>query len=130
MTDDICGATTRDGDPCKLPAGWGTDSNGRCKLHGGNAGAPEGEANGSYDTGAFAEKIEADEIISAFEDAADADSLNPVWMRLAGEAFARYERSDDARHLAECRRCLENAGDDDTTVELGDIQLAADFTND
>jgi len=137
MTDNnTCGATNNNGGPCELPAGWGTDhvGEGRCKYHGGKdrdeGGAPEGEANGNYDTGAFAEKIEADDIISAFEDAADADNLSPVWMRLAGEAFARYERSDDARHLAECRRCLENAGDDDTTVELGDIQLAADFTND
>ena len=129
---EMCGAATRDGGECQRRAGWGTDhvGEGRCKQHGGRAGAPEGEDHGQYEHGAFAEKIEADDIISAFEDAADADNLSPVWMRLAGEAFARYERSDDARHLAECRRCLENAGDDETTVELGDIQLAADFTND
>ncbi len=31
-----CGATTRSGSPCKLPAGHGTPSQfGRCKLHGG-----------------------------------------------------------------------------------------------
>lgn len=129
---EMCGAATRDGGECQRRAGWGTDhvGEGRCKQHGGRGGAPEGEDHGQYEHGAFAEKIEADDIISAFEDAADADNLSPVWMRLAGEAFARYERSDDARHLAECRRCLENAGDDETTVELGDIQLAADFTND
>jgi len=126
---ETCGATTRDGSDCQRRAGWGTDhvGEGRCKQHGGAS--PSGEDHGQYDHGAFAEKIEADDIISAFEDAADADNLSPVWMRLAGEAFARYERSDDARHLAECRRCLENAGDDDTTVELGDITLAADFTD-
>jgi hypothetical protein len=51
MTDDICGATKRDGtdDACQLPAGWGTDhtGEGRCKLHGGaeDAGAPEGNQN-------------------------------------------------------------------------------------
>lgn len=35
-----CGAQTRAGTPCKQPAGWGTDhvGEGRCKLHGGNAG--------------------------------------------------------------------------------------------
>lgn len=44
---DICGRTNRAGDPCKRPAGWGTDhaGEGACKLHGGNAGAPEGNQN-------------------------------------------------------------------------------------
>jgi hypothetical protein len=47
MTEDICGADNRAGEPCKRPAGWGTDhvGEGRCKLHGGNAGAPEGNQN-------------------------------------------------------------------------------------
>lgn len=42
MADEICGADNRDGDPCGLPAGWGTDhpGEGRCKHHGGNAGRP------------------------------------------------------------------------------------------
>jgi len=49
MTDEICGATKRNGEDevCKLPAGWGTEhvGEGRCKLHGGNAGAPDGNQN-------------------------------------------------------------------------------------
>lgn len=47
MTDDICGATNRHEEPCQLPAGWGTDhvGEGRCKLHGGNAGAPDNNQN-------------------------------------------------------------------------------------
>lgn len=34
-----CGALTRDDDPCKLPAGYGTDhvGQGRCKFHGGSS---------------------------------------------------------------------------------------------
>jgi hypothetical protein len=34
---DICGATNNRGDPCGLPAGWGTPGSGgdRCKFHGG-----------------------------------------------------------------------------------------------
>jgi hypothetical protein len=37
-----CNAKTRSGTPCQRPAGWGTQhvGNGRCKLHGGNAGRP------------------------------------------------------------------------------------------
>ena len=35
MTDDICGSTdTATGDPCKRPAGWGTDHDeGHCRTH-------------------------------------------------------------------------------------------------
>lgn len=45
---DTCGRTNRKGEPCKRPAGWGTDhaGEGACKLHGGCAGAPEGNNNG------------------------------------------------------------------------------------
>ena len=48
---ETCGRTKRDGsgDPCTRPAGWGTDhpGEGACKFHGGNAGAPEGNQNGT-----------------------------------------------------------------------------------
>lgn len=43
MTEsDTCGAKTRRGTPCELPAGWGTDhaGEGRCKHHGGSGGRP------------------------------------------------------------------------------------------
>lgn len=37
MTKNTCGARNRAGNPCRQPAGWGTDhvGSGRCKLHGG-----------------------------------------------------------------------------------------------
>jgi hypothetical protein len=40
---DICGATNNRGDPCKLPAGWGTPGSGgtRCKFHGGCSTGPD-----------------------------------------------------------------------------------------
>jgi hypothetical protein len=40
---DICGATNNRGDPCKLPAGWGTPGSGgtRCKFHGGLSDGPD-----------------------------------------------------------------------------------------
>jgi hypothetical protein len=134
MTDkNVCGATNRHGEPCGLPAGWGTEhpDEGRCRHHGGKerdkGGAPEGERNAQYKHGGFSEKIEAGEILDAFEAAADPNNLDPVWLRLAGEAYVNYKRSEDSRHLAECRRCLENAGDGEDGVTLGDIELAADF---
>jgi hypothetical protein len=40
---DICGAVNRNGNPCKLPAGWGTPGSGgqRCKHHGGLSSGPD-----------------------------------------------------------------------------------------
>ena len=40
-----CGAKRRCGEPCKR---IGSKRNGRCKLHGGRAGAPSGTKNGKY----------------------------------------------------------------------------------
>ena len=40
-----CGAKTRSGRPCQR---IGNSRNGRCKLHGGRAGAPSGERNGNW----------------------------------------------------------------------------------
>lgn len=40
---EICGATNNRGNPCKLPAGWGTPGSGgsRCKFHGGSSSGPD-----------------------------------------------------------------------------------------
>jgi glucans biosynthesis protein len=43
-----CGARTRGGAPCKR---IGNSRNGRCKLHGGRAGAPAGKRNGNWHHG-------------------------------------------------------------------------------
>ncbi len=40
-----CGAKTRSGPPCQR---IGNKRNGRCKLHGGRAGAPSGQRNGKW----------------------------------------------------------------------------------
>jgi hypothetical protein len=40
-----CGAKTRSGKPCQR---IGNKRNGRCRLHGGRAGAPPGERNGAW----------------------------------------------------------------------------------
>lgn len=39
---EVCGATNNRGEPCKLPAGWGTPGSGggRCKFHGGASTGP------------------------------------------------------------------------------------------
>jgi hypothetical protein len=40
---NICGATNRNDNPCKLPQGWGTPGSGgtRCKYHGGLSSGPD-----------------------------------------------------------------------------------------
>jgi hypothetical protein len=40
---DICGATNRNGNPCKLPSGWGTPGSGgtKCRFHGGLSSGPD-----------------------------------------------------------------------------------------
>jgi hypothetical protein len=40
---DICGAVNRNGNPCKLPKGWGTPGSGgrRCRHHGGLSSGPD-----------------------------------------------------------------------------------------
>lgn len=40
---EVCGATNRHGEPCSLPAGWGTPGSGgsRCKFHGGASTGPK-----------------------------------------------------------------------------------------
>ena len=54
-----CGARTRKGNPCRLPA----MANGRCRMHGGKSpGAPQGNVNalkhGRYSATAIAERRE------------------------------------------------------------------------
>ncbi len=49
---DTCGAKTRSGTPCQLPAGWSTDhvGRGKCKMHGGAAGTGRPPTHGRYST--------------------------------------------------------------------------------
>jgi hypothetical protein len=61
--DNICGATTRDGAPCKRVAGWGTShlGEGRCKAHGGADGSGRPIKHGLYSKAArsgLAERIQ------------------------------------------------------------------------
>lgn len=75
MTENICGVEKRDGsgDPCGLPAGWGTDhvGEGPCKLHGGASpvGTP-GEGNYNFETGIYSDVVrdEDREVLDELED--------------------------------------------------------------
>ena len=54
-----CGARTLNGSPCRSPSVKGKA---RCRMHGGAAGsgAPSGDRNGSYSSGAFTREASAD----------------------------------------------------------------------
>jgi len=93
MTDyENCGATNRQDEPCGLPAGWGTDhvGDGRCKLHGGNAGAPKGEANGNFKSGAWSKYVDYDDDVKEAVAATTDDGDVAVLEELRDERLARY----------------------------------------
>lgn len=77
--DDCCGATNRNGDPCGLRAGWGTDhvGEGKCKLHGGASTGVSGPANGNWKHGLFSDVIREEdrETLRKIEDMSTAAKL-------------------------------------------------------
>jgi hypothetical protein len=62
-----CGAKTRSGDACRLPAGWGTDhpGTGRCKLHGGVV--LRGSDNPNYRHGLYSEELSEEDKVAFAE---------------------------------------------------------------
>jgi hypothetical protein len=99
MTETTCGAENRNGDPCELPAGWGTDHNGegRCKFHGGRNGRGR-DANG-FKHGLFSDYLDAEDrnTIDALGEYDDAEKLDELinW-RLARLRRAVEALNDDA----------------------------------
>jgi len=80
MTDDTCGAENRAGQPCGLPAGWGTDhvGEGRCKLHGGAS--PTGKDNPAFKHGLFSDHLSEEDrnAIDALGEYDDVDKLDEL----------------------------------------------------
>jgi hypothetical protein len=117
---------------CTLVAGWGVDgsSGGACSHHGGAGGGPEGEANGNWKHGGFSEVLTKG-LTEREEDAIDEiagalGSENPddqfgIIRRQAAEAYVRYRRSGDSRHLREYRQLISefNIVDNTDHVEVG-----------
>jgi len=100
MSDkEICGATAKStGNPCKRPAGWGTDNDsGRCKFHGGSSeggpregsGPPENNTN-SVTHGAYAQ---ANPYYT--------EVLNDEMRSLVDAVFEEYMRRYRAKHGGE-----------------------------
>lgn len=129
-TDGRCNAKTRDGGHC---ANYPVDGSDRCRMHGGNAGAPEGEANGSYDHGAFSEHWRSD-LTDAEAEALDAlvdhlqsiDDERTLAAEVAAEALLKYKRSADSRFLREARQWFD---DFNLLPNADEIEMSGDGTN-
>jgi len=121
---DTCDATNREGDPCGLPAGWGTDhvGDGRCKLHGGAS--LRGEDNPAFKHGLFSDYLgeedrKAAETLTEYDDAEKLEEL--INWRLA--RLRRY-----LREMAEEERMsFWDAFRDvvDATEEVSDEEIRA-----
>jgi hypothetical protein len=97
MTD--CNATTSEGEPCKLPAGWGTDhvGEGRCKLHGGAS--PRGEDHPQFEHGLFSDYLsdEDRQAIDALDEYGDVEKLDELidWRLARLRRAVRELNTDD-----------------------------------
>jgi phage terminase small subunit len=80
MAIEKCGARTRQGHPCKLPAGYGTEhlGSGKCKYHGGaSKGAPKHNKNSEKH--GFFSKYLPEESVSILQDVSAVSPLDLLW---------------------------------------------------
>lgn len=80
MAKAKCGAKTRQGHPCKLPAGFGTDhvGSGKCKYHGGaSTGAPKKNKN-SEKHGLFSKHL-PEESFLIIQEIQEQNPLDLLW---------------------------------------------------
>lgn len=117
---------------CTLAAGWGVEetTEGACSHHGGAGGGPSGEDNGNYKHGGFSkvltkglsdrEQEAIDEVAGALG-SEDPDEQLEIIRHQAAEAWVRYRRSGDSRHLREYRQLVSefNIVDNTDQVAIG-----------
>lgn len=142
MTENICGATKRDGsgEECHLPAGWGTDhtGEGRCKLHGGRnsgengQGAPEGNDN-AVTVGAWAEdfyegfltEAERERVEKSAELLGDEANAKQIAQHAASVSLEQFRRTGDERFMRRFESICDKFGiapADEVNVE-GEMQV-------
>ena len=114
MTD--CERTNRRGDPCELPAGWGTDhvGTGACRFHGGSSTGPHdtsktkmnGTTHGARadPAGLFATLDDEREWVEAWADSwrkrAGLDEDDPTMMIIRMSAMRMYQAMSSEREVA------------------------------
>lgn len=115
---NTCNATNRHGEPCGLPAGWGTDhvGDGRCKLHGGAS--KRGKDAPGFKHGLFSDYLDPKDrdAIDALDEYEDAEKLDELinW-RLARLRRAVRALSEDSEQnfWAAFSELVEQVGEPD-----------------
>ena len=127
---------------CLLAAGWGVDgkSEGTCSHHLG-AVDNRGENNPNYKHGGFSEVLtkglsdreqEAIEQVSEALGSDDPDEQLGILREQAAEAWVRYRRSGDSRHLREYRQLISefNIVDNTDQVAIGSAEDWREYISD
>lgn len=142
MTDvDTCPATNRQGEPCGLSAGWGTDNDdGPCKFHGGaSEGAPEGN-DWAVKHGAYSEKFVQDFLTD--QEQAMLDDVQEVLetpegaqanaRMVAAIAQLQFRRTGDERFLRRYESICDTFGivPADELEISGDVDLSSEIVVD
>lgn len=128
---NICGARNRQGLTCRKGAGWGTDhpGAGRCKLHGGNAGAPPGEENGRFVHGLRAKYLKVEDLAEVYPDPAERMKLLANLMAnraiAAHQAVTKDAEQDTDATDARIARAVRTAAQA-TRVELAALKAKAE----
>jgi len=127
------------GDMCALKAGWGTDhvGVGACKLHGGNAGAPEGNDN-AVDVAAWAEdfyadfltEAEKDRVMKSAEALGDEATAREQAAHAASVCLEQFRRTGDERFMRRYESIADTFGlapADEVTVDA-DVAVSGDVS--
>lgn len=135
MTDNVCGVTKRDGsgDPCKLPAGWGTDhvGEGACKLHGGVT--PTGEDNPAFEHGLFSDHLSEQDrrTVGALDEYGDAEKLDELinWRLARLRRYLREMSEEEEMSFWDAFRDVVDATDEVTDDEIRALAQMLDRNN-
>lgn len=112
-----CGATNRQGEPCQLPAGWGTDhvGEGKCKLHGGAS--LRGEESPTFKHGLFSDYLGEEDrnAIDALDEYDDVDKMDELinWRlaRLRRAVRALNDQEEERDFWAAFRDVVDATGE-------------------
>ena len=133
MTENICGATNRHGEPCGLPAGWGTDhvGDGRCKLHGGAS--PRGEEHPNFEHGLFSDYLGEEDrrTVDALEEFDDAEKLDELvnWRLARLRRYLREMSEEDEMSFWDAFREVVHAVDEVEDAEIRELAKMLDKNN-
>jgi uncharacterized protein YutE (UPF0331/DUF86 family) len=130
---ETCGATNRNGEPCGLPAGWGTDhvGEGRCKLHGGQS--PTGEDNPAFKHGLFSDHLDERDrqTVTALEDFDDAQKLEELvnWRLARLRRALRQLNQEEARSFWDAFESVVDGADTIEAAEMRELAKMLDQNN-